>query len=136
VDEEGFGLRLRRRLKELYFGDSPRAIRFRVAWIVLDLTIIGFFIAAHAHPGPTNFPDRGLQRSPHSSRPTWPREHTPGTIFQVFLGRAVVWLDIVVLLTLIFPAFYFNIGFLLRFLRLWTLFNSDVFLENDRTALQ
>jgi voltage-gated potassium channel len=44
------GLRLRARLRYLYHGSSPLAVRFRLAVIVIDFAIIGFFLAA---PMPT-----------------------------------------------------------------------------------
>src|SRR5690606_35428044 len=40
--------------------------------------------------------------------------------------RPINWIDVVVLATLLFPAWLFNFGFL-RILRLWTLLNSDLF---------
>jgi hypothetical protein len=40
------GLRLRARLRALYHGASPAAVRFRYGIIVIDLAIIAFFIAA------------------------------------------------------------------------------------------
>ena len=46
--------------------------------------------------------------------------------FSTFLRRPTSWIDFLVLLTLLFPFLSFNLGFL-RVLRLWTLFNSDVF---------
>ena len=43
-----------------------------------------------------------------------------------WLTRPSTWLDILILLTLLFPAWLANLGFL-RALRLWTLVNSEVF---------
>ena len=40
------GLQLRARLRYLYHGSSTTAVRFRLAVIVIDFAIIGFFIAA------------------------------------------------------------------------------------------
>jgi voltage-gated potassium channel len=45
---------------------------------------------------------------------------------RTFFRRTSVWVDIFVLLTLLFPQWLFNLGFL-RVLRLWTLVNSEVF---------
>ena len=39
------GLRLRARLRYLYHGSTPAAVKFRLAIIVIDLFIIGFFLA-------------------------------------------------------------------------------------------
>ena len=120
------GLRLRARLRYLYHGSSPLAVRFRLAVIVIDFAIIGFFLAA-------------------------PILHEAGLVFYVIdyviaailvadlTGRALAhtdikdwlkkpatWVDLFVLGTLLFPAWLFNLGFL-RLLRLWTLLHSDFF---------
>ena len=39
------GLRLRARLRYLYHGSQPAAVKFRLMVIVIDLAIIGFFLA-------------------------------------------------------------------------------------------
>ena len=39
-------LRIRARLRALYHGSSRTAVRFRLAVLVIDVLIIGFFIAA------------------------------------------------------------------------------------------
>ena len=39
-------LRLRARLRYLYHGTQPTAVKFRLMVIVVDLIIIGFFLAA------------------------------------------------------------------------------------------
>ena len=38
------GLRLRARLRYLYHGTQPAAVKFRLMVIVVDLIIIGFFL--------------------------------------------------------------------------------------------
>lgn len=45
---------------------------------------------------------------------------------RAWLKRPLVWVDIFILATLLFPAWLYNFGFL-RVLRLWTLLNSDFF---------
>ena len=42
----GEGLRLRARVRYLYHGSQPPAVRFRMAVIAIDVLIIGFFLAA------------------------------------------------------------------------------------------
>lgn len=120
------GLRLRARLRYLYHGFSPAAVRFRLTVIVIDLAIIGFFLAA-------------------------PILREAGIVFYVidyliavvlvvdltgrafaysdirdWLKKPATWVDLFVLATLLFPYWLFNLGFL-RLLRLWTLLNSDFF---------
>ena len=122
----GEGLRLRARLRYLYHGASPLAVKFRLAVIVIDFAIIAFFLAA-------------------------PILHEAGLVFYVIdyiiaciliadlTGRALAhtdikdwlkkpatWVDLFVLATLLFPYWLFNLGFL-RLLRLWTLLHSDFF---------
>jgi voltage-gated potassium channel len=46
VEHKNGGLRLRARLRALYHGSSPMAVRFRLAVLIVDLAIVAFFIAA------------------------------------------------------------------------------------------
>ncbi|HUH23961.1 MAG TPA: ion transporter, partial [Brevundimonas sp.] len=39
------GLRLRARLRYLYHGTQPKAVKFRLMVIVIDIAIIAFFLA-------------------------------------------------------------------------------------------
>ncbi|MFA4893912.1 potassium channel family protein [Brevundimonas sp.] len=120
------GLRLRARLRYLYHGSSPLAVRFRLAVIAIDFAIIGFFlIAPILHEAGLVFYiidyliaavlglDLAARAYAHTDLRDW-------------LKKPVVWVDLFVLATLLFPAWLFNFGFL-RLLRLWTLLNSDFF---------
>lgn len=119
--------RLRVRLRYLFYGRSPDAIRFRLSVIALDFLLIGFFIIT---PMVRDRPiflaidyviavivaiDVGARAlaAPHLSR--WMRSPT-------------FWVDVVVLATLLFPLWLANFAFL-RVLRLWSLFHSDFFWE-------
>lgn len=119
--------RLRVRLRELYHGSSPRAVRFRLSVIALDLVLIAFFVAA---PFMRDYPvylaidyfvalvlavDLAARALAHSSLKAW-------------FKTANVWIDIFVLITLLFPLWLFNLAFL-RVLRLWSLFHSEFFWE-------
>lgn len=119
-------LHLRARLRYFYHGDAPAAVRFRVAVLVVDLLIIAFFVAApiFKEHGRTFYLldyaiavvlalDLAARISAYSDWKDW-------------FKRPINWLDIVVLATLLFPAWLFNFGFL-RILRLWTLLNSNMF---------
>ena len=120
------GLRLRARLRYLYHGSSAAAVRFRLAVIAIDFAIIGFFLAAPIlHEADLGFYavdylvaavlalDLAARAYAHTDVRDW-------------LKKPVVWVDLFVLATLLFPAWLFNFGFL-RLLRLWTLLNSDFF---------
>ena len=107
---------LRARLRELYFGATPGAIRFRYWVIAVDLLLIAFFIASpflKEYPGylvvdyaialvmAVEVSARGLA---HDRLKDWIRK--PAT-----------WIDLFVLATLLFPFWLFNLAFL-RVLRI------------------
>lgn len=120
------GLRLRARLRYLYHGGSPAAVKFRLAVIGVDVLIIVFFLA-----GPI------LKRA-GADLAFYALDYVIATVLALdliaramaysdirdWLKRPVVWMDLVVLATLLVPVW--NFGFL-RLLRLWTLLNSDFF---------
>lgn len=126
TDPKDDGLRLRARLRYLYHGGQPAAVKFRLTVIVIDFAIIAFFLAA---PILKNMgwafyvldyliaallaADLAARAYAYSDVRDW-------------LKKPIVWLDLFVLATLLFPAWLFNLGFL-RMLRLWTLLNSDFF---------
>lgn len=123
--EKENGWRLRARLRALYHGSSPVAVRFRLAVLVIDLIIIGFFIAAPLLRGEglifyiidyviaaVLLADLAARASAYSDIRDW-------------LKKPIVWADLFILATLLVPIF-FNLGFL-RVVRLWTLIHSDFF---------
>ena len=126
TDPKDNSLRLRARLRYLYHGSQPAAVKFRLTVIVIDLAIIGFFLAAPIlkNMGWAFYAldyfiaailalDLAARAYAYANIKDW-------------LKRPIVWVDLFVLATLLFPAWLFNLGFL-RMLRLWTLLNSDFF---------
>ena len=120
------GLRLRARLRYLYHGSQPAAVKFRLMVIVIDLAIIGFFLATPIlkEAGWAFYVldyliaavlglDLAARAYAYSDIRSW-------------LKRPIVWVDLFVLATLLFPAWLANLGFL-RLLRFWSLLNSDLF---------
>lgn len=120
------GLRLRARLRSLYHGSSADAVTFRLTVLWIDFLIIVLFIAAPLlrHQGLAYFAidytiaavlafDLLARGYAHGAWRNW-------------LKRPIVWVDLFVLATLLFPVWLYNLGFL-RILRLWTLINSDFF---------
>jgi voltage-gated potassium channel len=114
--------RLRSALRLLYHGHAPGAVRFQRAALVVDLAIIVFFIVdpvLRDRPSylwvdlaivlllSADIVARGLAAT---DLPRWLRQ--PTTL-----------VDLVILVTLLFPAWLANFGFL-RILRLWTLSRS------------
>ncbi len=126
---------LRSRLRLLYHGHAPAAQRFQAALLVVDLAIIAFFIAAPILKDRPSYIWIDLAvalllavdliaRGLASNEPLrWLRQ--PTTI-----------VDLVILLTLLLPAWLANFGFL-RILRLWTLSRTGLLwrpLRNTRYA--
>ena len=120
------GLRLRARLRYLYHGTQPKAVKFRLMVIVIDIAIIGFFLATPIlkEAGWVFYVadyviaailglDLAARAYAFSDVKDW-------------LKKPIVWIDLFVLATLLFPVWLANLGFL-RLLRLWSLLNSDLF---------
>lgn len=120
------GFRLKARLRALYHGSSRTAVRFRLTVLVIDLIIIAFFVASpllQTHRtifyaidyliAAILFADIAARAYAHSDIRDW-------------IKKPIVWVDLAVLATLLFPAWLDNFGFL-RVLRLWTLIHSEFF---------
>lgn len=126
TDPKDDGLRLRARLRYLYHGGQPAAVKFRLTVIVIDFAIIAFFLAAPILKNMgwafyvLDYLIAGLLAVDLAAR-----AYAYSDI-KDWLKRPIVWLDLFILATLLFPAWLFNLGFL-RMLRLWTLLNSDFF---------
>ncbi|CAN5321902.1 potassium channel family protein [soil metagenome] len=120
------GLQLRARLRYLYHGETPTAVRFRLGVIVIDLAIISFFVAApvlkeHGRSFYVlDYAIAGLLALDLAAR------ITAYSDWKDWFKRPINWVDVVVLGALLLPGWAFNLGFL-RILRLWTLLNSDLF---------
>jgi len=120
------GLRLKARLRALYHGSSHTAVKFRATVLIIDLLIIGFFMVTPL------LKEHGII--------FYAIDYVIAAIlaldlaarayaysdFKDWLKRPIVWVDLFILATLLFPAWLFNLGFL-RVLRLWTLIHSDFF---------
>ena len=121
------GWRLRARLRALYHGSSRAAVRFRLGVIVVDFAIIAFFIAAPLLKNQSGLIfyliDYGIAAILAFDLIARASAYTD---WRDWLKRPIVWVDLFVLATLLFPAWLYNLGFL-RVLRLWTLLNSDFF---------
>nr|WP_244490740.1 potassium channel family protein [Aureimonas frigidaquae] len=115
---------LRDRLRRLYHGRSIRAQRFQTGMIVIDLSIILFFIVSPILRDLQNF--------------LWIDYAVAAILTADMLARALAstelvrWLrqpttlvDLFILVTLLFPFSLANLGFL-RILRLWTLSRSGM----------
>lgn len=113
-------------LRALYHGRSETAVRFRTGWILIDLIIIAFFLAAPLIRDTPVFLAADYTIAAVLALDMVARGFAyPGGVRSWF-SRPSTWLDILILVTLLFPAWLFNLGFL-RALRLWTLVSSEVF---------
>jgi len=120
------GLRLRARLRYLYHGTSPLAVKFRLAVIVIDFAIIGFFLAAPIlkEAGLVFYVIDYLIATVLTLDLT--ARALAHTDIKDWLKKPATWVDLFVLATLMSPDLMANFGFL-RLLRLWTLLHSDFF---------
>lgn len=117
--------RLRRSLQALYFGDCPRAVRFRLGVLAVDAITIAFFIAAplirdtHVFYG-LDYAVAAVLGLELAGR--W----LASPDMKRWFVHPIVWVDLLVLVTLLAPQLVFNLGFL-RILRLWSLLHSAFF---------
>ena len=116
---------LRARLHELYYGDTPAAVRFRIGWVIVDIIIIGFFVAVPLIRGRPIFLVADYAIAALLAADLAARALATGNLRRWFCQTST-WVDLFVLATLLFPQWLFNLGFL-RVLRLWTLVHSDIF---------
>ena len=116
---------LRHRLDQLYNGRTPQAIRFRSLMLVFDLVVLAFFILSPF-----------LERSQHAPI----IDYAIGILlaielavrgwayrdFRRWIKRPIVWVDFIVLSSLLAPRLLANFAFL-RVLRGLSLVRSDSF---------
>lgn len=119
--------RLRVRLRELYHGKSPEAVRFRLWVIAIDLLLIAFFIATPFLRDLPGYLIVDYTIALVLSADIAARALADSSV-KSFFKRFSVWVDLFVLATLLFPLWLFNLAFL-RVLRLWSLVHSDIFWE-------
>jgi voltage-gated potassium channel len=117
--------RLRARLNELYHGETPHSVRFRLRVIAIDFLLIGFFIAAPFLREYPMFLALDYLVAFILALDLAARALAQANVWE-WLRRPSTWVDLLVLATLLFPLWLFNFAFL-RVLRLWSLFHSDFF---------
>jgi voltage-gated potassium channel len=118
---------LRARLRELYHGQTPKAVRFRLGVIAIDFLLIGFFIAAPFIRDTPGFLIIDYIVAFVLAVDIVGRALASDRLIG-WLKRPTTWLDLFVLATLLAPLWLFNLAFL-RVLRLWTLIHSEFFWE-------
>jgi len=118
--------RLRAILHALYHGKSRDAVRFQYAALVLDLAIIAFFIASPLIRDLPSFIWLDAAVAVLLLADIAARALAATDIWR-WLRQLTTIIDLLVLVTLLFPAWLVNFGFL-RILRLWTLSRRGGFL--------
>ena len=111
--------RLRSRLRILYHGQSPTALRFQAIILVVDLAIIAFFIASPLLRDTESFLWIDYSIAALLALDLVARGLAANDTMR-WLRQLPVLVDIFILATLLAPTWLFNFGFL-RILRLWTL---------------
>jgi voltage-gated potassium channel len=114
--------RLRDRLRKLYHGNSPLAFRFRLATVVIDIAIIGFFIATPVLQETRSFLWLDYAVAALVALDLIARLLASTNILRL-IRQPTTLVDFFILLTLLFPAALANLAFL-RILRLWSLSRS------------
>ncbi len=116
---------LRERMRQLYHGESRRSIRFRSALLSFDVVIIGFFVIAPFLERGANYLvvdyGIGLLLAADLTARAWAY-----TSLRAWIVRPIVWVDLVVLLSLLAPTTLVNLAFL-RVLRAFTLVHLERF---------
>lgn len=120
----------RQRLRRLYVGTDPQAVRFQWAFATVDLIIIGFFIMSPVLQDLKAFLWFDYAVALLLTADLTARAAAAVSIRQ-WLRRPSVWVDFVVLATLLAPLWLANLGFL-RILRLWTLSQKGLFWRSLR----
>lgn len=116
---------LRSQMRALYYGHTQGAVRLQAALLVLDLMIIGFFIFSQFFHGLRWFWIVDASIAAFLGIDLFARLFALGSVKR-WLKYPITWVDLLVLATLLFPAFLANWGFL-RIVRLWAVVQSERF---------
>jgi voltage-gated potassium channel len=123
---------MRKGLQRLERGRDQWALRWQVLLAVVDLVILAFFLLGpYLRTGPTYLVIDyivavwifGEMLARALSAPS----------LRVWISRAMTWIDIAILATLLFPDLLYNFAFL-RIMRLWAIGNSPLLREGLRRA--
>ena len=116
--------RLRDRLRRLYHGRSPEAVRFQAMVVLIDLVVIAFFIATPLLQDTASFLWLDYTVAVIVAADLLARLLASTDMLRL-MRQPTSWVDVFVLLTLLFPTALANLSFL-RILRLWSLSRSGV----------
>ncbi len=119
VPEKSAFLRLRSKLRKLYHGAQPAAVRFQLVAVILDLAIIVFFIITPLLQGKPAFLWLDYTVAALVGADMAARLLASNNILRL-MKQPAAWIDVFILATLLFPQALANFAFL-RILRLWSL---------------
>jgi voltage-gated potassium channel len=123
--EEMSGLeRVRDKLRRLYHGNTPAALRFQLAAVAVDLAIVAFFIATPILQESPSFLWLDYSVAAVVAADVVARMLASNDVLRL-MRQPTSWVDFFILLTLLMPQALANLGFL-RILRLWSLSRSGV----------
>ncbi|MER0238544.1 ion channel [Fulvimarina sp. MAC8] len=116
--------RMRLKLRKLYHGRSRPAVRFQAVILTVDLAIIALFVVSPIIRGteyflPIDYAVAVILAADMGARAVATRN------LKRWVRQPFVLLDVLILITLIFPATFINFGFL-RIVRLWSLSRSGM----------
>jgi len=114
--------RLRDMLRRLYHGRTPAAFRFQLVTVIIDLAIIGFFIATPVLQDKASFLWLDYSVAALVAADMAARLLASNDMLRL-MKQPTSWIDVFILLTLLMPAAFANLAFL-RILRLWSLSRS------------
>ena len=115
----------RRRLHDLYFGAGSEAVRFQARLLVLDVTLIAFFMVAPFLERGSGFLIIDYCIAFVLALDLAARGWAYGDVRR-WLRRPLVWADFAVLVSLAIPVYTANLGFL-RILRAYSLVHGESF---------
>ncbi|MCG7503891.1 potassium channel family protein [Mesorhizobium retamae] len=124
VANDSFLTRLRDRLRRLYHGHAPEAVRFQAMAALIDLITIAFFIATPLLQDSASFLWLDYAVAILVAADLLARLLASTDMLRL-MRQPTSWVDVFVLLTLLFPTALANLSFL-RILRLWSLSRRGV----------
>lgn len=112
----------RETLRELFFGASPRAMRFQTALFALDVVIIAFFIVSPFLEKGAAFLVVDYAIAAVLAVELLLRAYAADDLKR-WIAQPIVWADVAVLVSLLVPEHAANLGFL-RILRVYSIVNG------------
>jgi voltage-gated potassium channel len=131
-EPEGRMEQLRNRLRQLYHGRSPAAVRFQLATTVVDLLIIAFFVATPLIRDRPAFLWIDYSVAVILIAEIAARMLASTNVLRLMRQPSML-LDLIILATLLAPQWLENFGFL-RILRLWSLSQRGLIWEQLRAT--